>query len=312
MKSAPKPLGHNLIDTAQGGFAATDSGLAKALGRIAQEMDAQFAAQLTPSRSQDARLLEAMRYACIGGGKRLRPLLVVEVAALFQIERAAALPTATALEAVHIYSLIHDDLPAMDDDDMRRGKPSLHKAFDEATAILAGDALLTFAFKLLAEPHTHPQAETRLALITCLADAAGAKGMVAGQMLDMYAHSDIATTQKLKTGAVIAASVQAGALLGGADAVQSEALRSYAEHIGAAFQIMDDVLDVVGDAASMGKTLGKDAAQGKQTFVTLLGLNGAQEKARAHITRAKQQLASFGQRAAVLYTLADYIITRES
>ncbi len=268
----------------------------------------------------EKRVVEAMYYSVSNGGKRLRPFLVSETAALFGISREQTLPAAMALEALHSYSLIHDDLPAMDNDDLRRGKPTCHKKFDEATAILAGDGLLTYAFELLSSPQTSSSAAVRCRLVRLLAQAAGAfDGMVAGQMLDLYTeqtHADyhleemIKHIEEMKTGRLIRFACEAGAVLGRASAAQTKILTAYSRKIGIAFQIADDILDVEGDPTLMGKTLNKDAAQGKLTFVGLYGIEKARAMARSLITEAKQLLAPFGTKAETLKGLADFIISR--
>jgi farnesyl diphosphate synthase len=237
------------------------------------------------------RLLDAIRYASLGAGKRFRPFLVVESASLFDVPREQALMAGVALECVHCYSLVHDDLPAMDNDDLRRGQPTAHKAFDEATAILAGDGLLTFAFDILARPETHQSPAVRVDLVLALARAAGLGGMVGGQMLDLAAEgrfdrgvpqqlveAEVATLQAMKTGALLKFACRAGAILGQASAAQRDALDRYGTAVGKAFQIADDLLDVEGDPALVGKQTGKDAEAGKATIVGLLGPEGARTR----------------------------------
>jgi farnesyl diphosphate synthase len=267
------------------------------------------------------RLLEAIRHATLGGGKRFRPFLVIESAALFGVAEKSALDTAAALECVHCYSLAHDDLPAMDNDTLRRGRPTVWAAFDEWTAILAGDALLTLAFEILAAPATHPSAEVRLALTRGLARAAGGAGMVGGQALDLEAEripagraltaADILHLQSLKTGALIRFACEAGGLLGEASADERAALATYGDEIGRAFQIADDLLDAEGDAATVGKAVSKDAAAGKATLVSLMGI----EEARAELRRAEQAavdaLAPFGAKAEVLIEAARFVARRD-
>lgn len=260
-------------------------------------------------------LREAMRYGCMGG-KRLRAFLVLESARLHGVEMAAALPVAAAVEALHAYSLIHDDLPAMDDDDLRRGQPTTHVKFSEATAILAGDALQTLAFQLLADPAIGP-ADARLRLIAAFSRAVGAEGMVLGQMLDIAAESApepldigaITWLQDAKTGALIGFSATAGALIAGDN---TGPLADYARNLGLAFQITDDILDVTGNPATTGKRTGKDAAAGKATFVSLLGLVGAQDEAARLIARAEAALAPYGERGANLRELAHFVIERDT
>jgi farnesyl diphosphate synthase len=269
------------------------------------------------------RLLAAMRHAATGG-KRIRPFLVVATAALFDIEEAAALPVGVAFECVHCYSLVHDDLPAMDDDNLRRGRPTTHVAFDEATAILAGDALLTLAFDILARLNTH--ADTRVALIALLARASGIGGMAGGQMLDLEAEgrfadakrplalseTDIEQLQSMKTGALLSACCEAGAILGQAGHRDRGAIADYARALGLAFQIADDLLDAEGDAASIGKAAAKDAVRGKATLVSSMGVVGAREKLATLVTNAEAALAPFGGRADMLKACARYIAARKS
>jgi farnesyl diphosphate synthase len=271
------------------------------------------------------RLLDAMRYASLGAGKRFRPFLVVESASLFDVPREQALMAGVALECVHCYSLVHDDLPAMDNDDLRRGQPTAHKAFDEATAILAGDGLLTFAFDILARPETHQSAAVRVDLVLALARAAGLGGMVGGQMLDLAAEgrfdrgvpqqlveAQVATLQAMKTGALLKFACRAGAILGQASAAQREALDRYGTAVGKAFQIADDLLDVEGDPALVGKQTGKDAEAGKATIVGLLGPEGARARLRTLVAEAETALAPFGEAAAVLIAGARFVAERHA
>jgi farnesyl diphosphate synthase len=271
------------------------------------------------------RLLEAMRYASLGGGKRVRPFLVVESARLFGVAHGRALMAAAALECVHCYSLVHDDLPAMDDDALRRGRPTAHKAFDEATAILAGDGLLTFAFDILSRPQTHPKAAVRVELVSALARAAGLGGMAGGQMLDLAAEGRFAsgrvepldfagvkTLQAMKTGALLKFACVAGALLGGAPKKLGLALERYGAVVGEAFQVADDLLDIEGDAALVGKATRKDAAAHKATFVSLLGVDGARNRLKVLVGEAEKALAPFGKSAAVLRAAAHFIANRRS
>ncbi len=266
----------------------------------------------------EARLGQAMRYATLNGGKRLRPFLVLMSARLFEVPEERALRAAAALEMVHSYSLVHDDLPAMDDDDLRRGKPTCHIQFDEATAILAGDALLTRAFEILGHPDTHSDANVRAALVVALARAAGAHGMVGGQMLDLMAEDrtldmeQITRLQRLKTGMLIAVACETGAILGRAPRAAHQALAAYAHDLGLAFQIADDLLDVEGAADVVGKKIGKDADAGKETFVSLLGVGRARDQARMLIDQAIAHLDPFEARADTLRDLARYVIDRSS
>ena len=264
------------------------------------------------------RVLEAMRYAALSGGKRLRPFLVIETAALFGVAEDAALEAAAALEMVHCYSLVHDDLPAMDDSALRRGRPTAHVAFDEATAILAGDGLLTEAFAVLSRPSCHPDPEVRAALAAALARAAGAAGMVGGQMIDISPErggldlAGIEELQALKTGALIAFACEAGGILGQATPDARQALKDYAAAIGLAFQIADDLLDAEASPEELGKPTGQDAALGKATFVGQLGLEGARKKAAALVEEAVARLAIFGKKADLLRDTARFIVLRKS
>ena len=291
--------------------------LAAALERIATDVDAMFDALLPPPGDARARLNDAMRYATIGGGKRLRPLLLAATAELYGVDRGVALRAACAVEAVHCYSLIHDDLPCMDDDALRHGKPTLHLAFDEATAVLAGDALQAMAFELLADPATTGDPFTRAEMVLVLARAAGAGGMVGGQALDIAAETQnfdlaqVTRLQQLKTGALLAASVELGAILGHVAPEGRRHLRAYAHDIGLAFQIADDLLDHEGDAALAGKALRKDHAAGKATFVSLQGAERAREQARMLVDQAIAHLASHGAEADLLRAIARYIVERD-
>ncbi len=286
-----------------------------ALARCAAETDALLDRLLPVDAFSAPRVTEAMRYAALGQGKRLRPFLVVESATLFGVPRERALRAGAALECVHCYSLVHDDLPAMDDDDLRRGKPTAHKAFDEATAILAGDALLTIAFEILADEATHPDAAVRVALVSRLAKAAGVAGMVGGQMLDIEAETrsdaselaHIGLIQSLKTGALFRHACEAGAILGGADPAP---LLRYAQKIGLAFQIADDILDVESTPEALGKATQKDKAMGKATFVDLLGLEEAKRRAAALVDEAVESLSLYGPKAEVLNDAARFIVAR--
>ena len=271
---------------------------------------------LAPATGPEARLLEAMRYATLGGGKRLRGFLACEVAALFGADPEGALRVAASVEMLHAYSLVHDDLPAMDDDALRRGQPSAHIRFDEATAILAGDALQTLAFGTLADPRTHPEASVRAALVAALAEAAGAAGMVGGQMIDMLGEgrdldlAEIEHLHALKTGRLIRYSAEAGAILGSAAIAERAAIAGYGADLGAAFQVADDVLDATADAAALGKTAGKDAQAGKSTYVARLGVAGARAAAERLAARATARLEPFGEAATRLADLARYVVER--
>lgn len=283
------------------------------------ELVEQEIGRLIPSTDlAENRLFEAMRYGCLGGGKRLRPFLVIHSAELFGVNRACALRVAAAVEIVHCYSLIHDDLPAMDDGTLRRGRPTAHRAFDEATAILAGDGLLTFAFEILADPETHEDPGVRCQLVTALAKAAGPHGMVGGQMLDLLAEHetfDLGTTtrlQRMKTGEMIAFSSEAGAILGKASPPQRHALRAYAHDLGLAFQIVDDLLDVEGTEEETGKAVGRDAAAGKATFVSILGRERARSQAALLVQQAGTHLEIFEGRAGMLKAVAEFVTARRT
>ncbi len=280
--------------------------------------------KLPGERARPARQRDAMRHATLGGGKRFRPFLVVESAALFSVPRDRALMAGAALECVHCYSLVHDDLPAMDNDDLRRGRPTVHKAFDEATAILVGDSLLTFAFDILARTETHPDPAVRIVLVLELARAAGFGGMAGGQMLDLAAEgrfaaspprlglADVEELQAMKTGALLRYGCLAGAILGGADAQRRAALDRFGAIIGEAFQIADDILDVEGDAATVGKATHKDADAHKATVVGILGVARAKEKLFGLITEAETTLAPFGSDAALLKAAARFVAERRA
>jgi farnesyl diphosphate synthase len=270
-----------------------------------------------------ARLLEAMRYAGLGAGKRFRPFLVVESASLFGVDRNQALMAGAALECIHCYSLVHDDLPAMDDDDLRRGQPTVHKAFDDATAILAGDGLLTLAFDIASRTEAHPDPGVRVELVQALARASGLGGMVGGQMLDLAAEGrfdggtvqrlgekEILTLQAMKTGALLKFACSAGGILGKASAAQRDALDRYGAAVGQAFQIADDLLDVEGDPALVGKQTGKDAEAGKATIVGILGVDGAKARLRTIVSDAEAALKPFGKSADVLIAGAKFVADR--
>jgi farnesyl diphosphate synthase len=266
------------------------------------------------------RLLDAMRYGSLNGGKRLRPFLVVESAALFGVPHDAALLAGAALECIHCYSLIHDDLPAMDNSDLRRGKPTAHKAFDDATAILAGDALLTIAFDIITRDEIHSDAGVRLALTRALARASGIGGMAGGQMMDLAGEGrfgdkeppDVAKLQQMKTGALLHFGCIAGALLGQASKQDYAALDTYGRALGEAFQIADDLLDLEGDAATLGKPAGQDDAMGKTTFVTLLGADGARQRLKNLVAQADGALSGFGGRGDVLRATARFVAERQN
>jgi farnesyl diphosphate synthase len=306
-----------------------EAGFHDRLAQIAQETESLLDRLLAPApiegeRARPPRLREAMRYASLGGGKRFRPFLVVECAALFKVRHEHSLMAAAALECVHCYSLAHDDLPAMDDDDLRRGRPTTHKAFDEATAILAGDGLLTFAFDILSRPDTHPDPDVRLKLVSALARAAGLGGMVGGQMLDLAAEGrfdasppalgeqDVRTLQAMKTGALLRFGCVAGAILGKADARHAGALDRYGSVLGEAFQIADDLLDLEGDPATVGKATGKDAAAHKATLVGVLGPAAAKTRLATLVADAEAALDPFGRDADILKAAARFVASRSA
>ena len=297
---------------------ATDEDLSKALSRAAGIVENALETLLPPAEGAESRLVEAMRYATLGGGKRMRAFLVMETAALFSVSESCAARVAASVEMLHAYSLIHDDLPAMDDDDLRRGRPSTHKAFDEATAILAGDALQARAFEVLVESGTHSDPEARCELVAALGAAAGAHGMAGGQMIDMLAEGQtldgpaVTRLQALKTGRLIQYSAEAGAILGRAGTRQRHQVIAYGRDLGAAFQIADDLLDVEGTTEETGKTAGKDAAAGKATMVAVLGPELARAHADMLARQAAEHLEGFGERAALLCALADFVVRRRS
>lgn len=294
---------------------------ADALATVATEVNATIAQLLDRAAADDgsevASLWDVMRYAALSGGKRLRPFLVLSSAEVCGGDRQVALRVAAAVEMMHTYSLVHDDLPAMDDDDLRRGQPTLHRKFDEATAILAGDALLTLAFEVLADPATHPDSGIRAELVLGLARAGGPEGMAGGQMLDLDAErhpvardEQIMRLESMKTGALFAWSCEAGAVAAGADETARRHLRQFGADYGLAFQVTDDILDEVGDAAETGKAVGKDNARGKATFVSLHGLEAARGIAERHVRKAVGNLDFFGQKAELLRAAAESLIDR--
>ena len=291
--------------------------LKTALDRISAEVDREFDLLLKVPADPRGPLYEAMRHAAIGGGKRLRPLLTVATAELFNVDRTRALRVATAIECIHVYSLIHDDLPAMDDDDMRRGKPTTHKVFGEATAILAGDCLHALAFEILADPATHADPFVRAELTLDLARASGPNGMAGGQAMDLEAEKSsfdlntVTRLQAMKTGALIAAAVEAGSILGRIPPEGRTGLRGYARDLGLAFQIADDVLDVEGDEEAAGKKLRKDEGAGKETFLSLLGLDRARAQARMLVDQAIEHLHAHGSEADLLRQVARFVLERD-
>ncbi|MCC7427136.1 MAG: polyprenyl synthetase family protein [Alphaproteobacteria bacterium] len=292
--------------------------LAAALHDTAAAIEDALDRLLPKGADAQERLYQAMRYSSMGGGKRLRGFLVVQGSALFNVSPRAALRVAAAVEMLHAYSLIHDDLPAMDDDDMRRGKPSCHKAFDEATAILAGDALQARAFEVLAEPDTHSDPAVRVELVRALAEAAGAHGMAGGQMIDLLAEherlseAEITRLQMLKTGRLLTFSAEAGAIMGKAALAQRHALAAYGRDLGLAFQIADDLLDATAEAETVGKATGKDATAGKATLVALLGVERARAQAALLAEQAAAHLDSFEARGDLLKDLVHHVVSRRA
>jgi farnesyl diphosphate synthase len=305
------------------GTALTD--FAKQLDKTAEDTEALLSQLLSDAVLPDEiarpkRVVDAMRYSSLGGGKRLRPFLVVESAAVFSVPREAALLAGAALECIHCYSLIHDDLPAMDNSDLRRGRPTLHKAYDDATAILAGDALLTIAFDIITRDEIHREPAVRLALTRALARASGVGGMVGGQMLDLAGEGrfgdrgpvDVARVQQMKTGALLRFGCIAGAILGQASEAEYKALDDFGRALGEAFQIADDLLDVESDAATLGKPAGADAELGKTTFVTQLGIEGAKQRVRDLLARGDAALSIFGAKGEVLRAAARFVAERKN
>ncbi|HJS84240.1 MAG TPA: farnesyl diphosphate synthase [Acetobacteraceae bacterium] len=290
--------------------------LQAALSRTAGVVEEAIDRLLPPAEGAEARLMEAMRYATLGGGKRLRAFLAMRSADLFAVSPTCAARVGAAIEMLHAYSLVHDDLPSMDNDDLRRGKPSCHRAYDEATAILVGDALQARAFEVLADPDTHSDPQARCELVSGLAGAVGARGMVGGQMIDILAEgqdldaAQITRLQALKTGRLIQFSAEAGAILGRAPLPQRHMLAAYGRDLGAAFQIADDLLDAEGTTEETGKTAGKDAAAGKATLVGILGAARARQQAEMLARQAALHLESFGEKARLLLALADFVVSR--
>jgi len=291
--------------------------LAAALDEVGAEVDRAFDVLLAVPPDARGRLYEAMRYAAIGGGKRIRPMLVVAACDLFKVERGRAMRVALAVECIHVYSLIHDDLPSMDDDDLRRGKPTLHRAFEESTAILAGDSLHALAFGILADEATHEDPFVRVELVAELARASGPAGMAGGQMMDLIAAQmglDLAAVtrlQQLKTGALIGWCVEAGAIMGRAPPEGRTGLRGFARDVGLAFQIADDLLDHEGLEEKAGKRVGKDSAAGKETFVSLLGPERARQQAGILTEQAIEHLHGFGEEADLLRAVARFAVERD-
>lgn len=294
-----------------------DPGFGRRLTEIADRVTVALDQLIPPAQGPEADLMRAMRHSALANGKRMRPFYVIETGAIFDAPEKSLLRTAAALECVHSYSLIHDDLPCMDDDDFRRGQPTVHKAFNEATAVLAGDALLTLAFKILANRETHQDPNIRLKLLERLSDNAGALGMVGGQMIDMLEEESprdlntITRMQRLKTGALISYSVEAGAIIGGANEAERQALHGFAHDLGLAYQISDDLLDATGEEADVGKPLRTDESAGKANFVTLMGVEQARERVRLLAAQAKEHLAIFRNRANILLQSVDFVLDRK-
>jgi farnesyl diphosphate synthase len=292
--------------------------LPDALAAASRTVDETLERVLPKPQGLQARVQEAMRYAVFAGGKRLRPFLVLNSAKLFGVDPARAARVGAAIEVLHTYSLVHDDLPCMDDDDLRRGRPTTHIAYDEMTAVLAGDALLTLAFEILAQHDTHTSAEVRAALVLRLAEASGSDGMIGGQMIDMQASEsafgadDVKLLQRLKTGQLFEFSCEAGAILGQASSADRDRLRAYARDMGLVFQITDDLLDVTSTAEKTGKAVGKDKDQGKATLVSLMGVDGARAEAEKIARRAVDTLAPYGNSAPELCALPMYLLDRDS
>ena len=286
------------------------------MGRVADAIQSALERLLPQPEGHEARLIEAMRYAALAGGKRLRPFLVLASADLFNVPTERSTRVACALECIHTYSLVHDDLPCMDDDDLRRGMPTTHKKYDEATAVLVGDALLTLAFEIVADPATHHDPLVRAELVQAMAREAGAHGMAGGQMIDILAEETdmdiggVTRLQQMKTGALIRFAVEAGGIMGRATRDQFQALQNYAHDLGLAFQIVDDLLDVEGSAEEMGKAVGKDADNGKATFVSLLGVDRARTQAEMLAKQAGVHLDIFDDKAELLRLLPQFVVNR--
>ncbi|PZP54533.1 MAG: farnesyl-diphosphate synthase [Micavibrio aeruginosavorus] len=296
----------------------TSAELKDALEETVQMVEKTISRLLPETDLAEAQLYDAMRYGTLAGGKRLRPFMVMQSSKLFNVDPSRARRVAAVIEMIHSYSLIHDDLPSMDDSDMRRGKLAVHKAYDEATAILAGDALLTYAFEILAENDTHEDPRVRSELILALAKAAGPQGMVGGQMLDLIGENEsfdlgtISRMQRMKTGKLMAFACEAGAILGKASEQHRKALLNYAYDLGLAFQVTDDILDVEADPVATGKPANQDSQAGKSTFVSTMGKEQAKQRAEMLVAQAKSHLHSFNGRAILLEQLADYVLQRRA
>ena len=289
-----------------------------AMQKTAKEIEHLIQELIPESESAEDKLFDSMRYSVLNGGKRLRPFLLAETAKMFGVNHDNALRAGCAVECIHSYSLVHDDLPAMDNSDLRRGNPTTHKKYGEATAILAGDALLTYAFEILADNRTHEDPMVRCKLVSLLAKASGMHGMVGGQMLDLIAETtpfnigEVTRLQRMKTGALIAVSIEMGAILGQATNQEIIGLRNYANDIGLAFQIVDDLLDYESTEEEMGKPVGRDEEAGKATFVTIMGIDRAKEQAKILTEQAIGHLAMFEEKGKMLEEIARYIIERKN